>query len=452
MMKVWRPIAQKTGSESAQDALPLHWLVPAGLFLLILPTNHTMALRLISLFGALIIALLAWRKFGMPSIPIRWPLSAWVVLALASATWSADPVFTLNEVKTEIGYGVTAFFVFFVLTRSERDLFLGAHTAVAALALTIILALVGWLLGQHKGLVPYHRWDWVHGYASYSTYLATAVPVLGLWLAVAGRWQRTLGYVLIALVILIAYLLGNRMFWISTAGTLAVFLVLAVLRGRPAQPTVRRAPLLGGMLLCAVMFMLVAKEKPADYARTGSHSAISAHLAETFTQNERLYMWSFWLDRIAERPWTGVGFGRDLPHWVFEKPERWPDLYFAHAHNLVLDYGAQLGIPGILVLLWLFGSMARQFWRFARNPDKLLSLVGMTGLALITAILSKNMTDDLFWRTDALVFWSFAGMLLGYGTRRLQALRGELSAPSIGMLADQTLDDRQQHNLEVKPK
>jgi hypothetical protein len=32
-------------------------------------------------------------------------------------------------------------------------------------------------------------------------------------------------------------------------------------------------------------------------------------------------------------------------------------------------------------------------------------------------MLSKNMTDDLFWRGDALLFWALMGILLGYGIR-----------------------------------
>jgi len=44
-------------------------------------------------------------------------------------------------------------------------------------------------------------------------------------------------------------------------------------------------------------------------------------------------------------------------------------------------------------------------------------MMGICGIAVTIAMVTKNMTDDLFWRTDALLFWALVGLLLGYGTR-----------------------------------
>jgi O-antigen ligase len=170
------------------------------------------------------------------------------------------------------------------------------------------------------------------------------------------------------------------------------------------------------MAFSSMLFVQVTKQRPTDAAITAGQAGES-HVMKTFAQSERYRIWQFWTERIAERPLTGVGFGRDLPHRIFEKPAEWPDLFFAHAHNLVLNYGLQMGIPGILALLFLFGAMTREFWVMARLTDERHWEIGLAGLGLIVAVFSKNMTDDLFWRTDALVFWAFAGILLGYGAR-----------------------------------
>jgi len=141
-------------------------------------------------------------------------------------------------------------------------------------------------------------------------------------------------------------------------------------------------------------------------------------IATTVGKSERYIIWHYWLERIAERPLTGVGFARDLPHFVYAKPAEWPAFWFAHAHNLFLDYALQLGIPGLVVFLFLLGAMGREFWGLYRSADKEAWMVGLAGLGLLAALISKNMTDDLFWRTDALFFWAAAGILLGYGKRR----------------------------------
>ncbi len=416
-----RAMEHASQSEAARPAggLALAYLVPGALFLLVLPTNHTMALRMFCLVGTVAAAFLAARRHGFSSPPLRWPLLAWVALALASLAWSRMPAFSAGEIKTEIGYGLAAFFSFFVLTRGDQELRLWLHAAFGALALSIALSLVGYADGHATGVSPYMRWDAVHGYASFSTYLSTAVPLLALWFWSTGPRMRYVGWLVVTLLVIAASLLGNRMFWLAAAAGLTVTAAAVLLRRAPREPSKRRVlvPLFAAIALCAILFVTIAGQRPADYARPAEADE-SAGLTDVFARSERLYIWAFWLDRIAERPWTGVGFGRDLPHWIYEKPKEWPDLYFAHAHNMLLDYGLQMGIPGMLVLLWIFASIAAQFWRCTRDPDEQVFKVGATGMALVVSFFSKNMVDDLFWRTDALVFWSFAGILLGYAAGR----------------------------------
>ncbi len=395
------------------------YLAPGMLFLLVLPTNHTMALRMFCLVGTVAAAFLAARRHGCSSPPLRWPFLAWVILALASLAWSRMPAFSVGEIKTEIGYGLAAFLSFFVLTKDDRELRLWLHAAVGALALSIVLSLVGYANGHAAGVSPYMRWDAVHGYASFSTYLSAAVPLLVLWFWSTGSRMRYAGWLVVTLLVIAASLLGNRMFWLAAGAGLTVTAAAVLLRSARRGTSQRRVlmPLCAAVALCIILFLSIAGQRPADYARP-AEAHESTGLTDVFARSERLYIWAFWLDRIGEHPWTGVGFGRDLPHWVYEKPKEWPDLYFAHAHNMLLDYGLQMGIPGMLVLLWIFASIAAQFWRCTRDPDEQVFKVGATGLALVVSFFSKNMVDDLFWRTDALVFWSFAGILLGYAAGR----------------------------------
>lgn len=398
----------------------MYMLFASGFFLFVLPTNHTMALRMVSLFVGLAVAMVAIRRHGMPAVPIRWPLLAWIGLALLSLLWSEKPAFTLGEIKSEIGYGLVAFFSFFVLTHTQREMRLWLHIAVASLALTLVLGMIDYWTGEQQGISPYMRWDSVHGYASYATYLVTIVPILIYWVTNVSWRLRFFGTLLIATYLFVAYLLGNRMLWLSVAIAISVFAALYGWRWRHDASRFFKGllPLVIALTISCILFLQVAILRPADFARP-VETAVSGtdKLVQVFTKSERLYMWSYWLDRIEERPWTGVGFGRDLPHWVYEKPADWPDLYFAHAHNIVLDYGLQMGVLGIVVLLWLFGAIAWRFFRYTTSGDETAFLVGTTGLALVIAFFSKNLTDELFWRTDALVFWSFTGILLGFGER-----------------------------------
>lgn len=392
-------------------------LLPAGLFLCVLPINHTMALRLLCLFLMVIGALYGHFKDRVPSLPIKFPLALWAGFAVLSLAWSVDPVFSVNEIKTEIGYGMAAFLSFYGLTRSGGVWRLWLHCLAAGLLLSVGLAVAANF--GHLGIFPGYDWDWQHGFVAYSTYLALIAPfLLALWLATPLRaLPRNLVWLIAPLFLLAGYATLNRMFWLALGAILLTFAVL----WRGGKP--RRVNLLaagGALLLVALLFVAVAAQRPVDPLKTPvAKAGTVSHVLGTFGNSERFQIWHFWLERVAQRPWTGVGFGRDLPHYVYadQKPKEWAVLMFAHGHNLFLNYALQLGIGGFLVLLLLFGALLREFWRIRRAPAPDAAIVGLCGIALVVALVSKNMTDDLFWRSDSLLFWALAGMTLGYGRR-----------------------------------
>lgn len=402
----------------------------AGLFLLVLPINHTMALRMTSLAVAGVAALWCWfgARRGRPAFPLKLPLAVWVGTALLSLSWSVDPRYSLQEIKSEVLYGVIALATFFALTRRRADYMLWLHLLMASLLAT--LAIGQWKIWDLRG--AYYDWDWQHGYVSYSTYLACIAPLLFLWLQETARSLplRWAGGLLLAFFLWIAYLNDNRMFWASFA---AVTLTMAALwwRRYGADRATRRWLLLaaaGLLALSSVMFVAKAMKRIEAEPATSAAPA-GEHLVASVGQSERFIIWNYWLDRIAERPLTGVGFGRDLPHRHYKMPDGWNTMYFAHAHNLILDYALQMGILGVAACVFLFAAIGREFWRLYRHPDATAWRIGACGLGLLVAVLSKNMTDDLFWRTDALLFWALVGVLLGWGRRIVEA--GETpAAPS----------------------
>jgi O-antigen ligase len=401
-----------------EQHLPKLSVVPAAFFLFILPLNHTNALRLTALFLSGAVALHYALRHPVPRFPAKAALALWAGLALLSVSWSADPAFSLGEFKTEIIYGMIAFASLFVLIRDRVRWQIALLSALLGVALTLLIALAHY---GSAGLAASYDWDWQHGAISYSTYLATISPLLIYSLLYPWRmkWARPLLLVLACAFLFVGYKTGNRMLWLSVAGSGLLFIALAwmKMRGSRGARTVAVAAL-AGIALAALMFILVAQQRVINPLQSqAAAGGPMAHVESTFTRSERYEIWRYWLGHIRENPWTGVGFGRDLPHMVYEKPAEWFDLMFAHAHNLFLDYALQLGIPGVVALLILLGALGREFIRLYRQQHHEAWMIGGCGLALLLAMVSKNMTDDLFWRTDALLFWALKGALLGYGAR-----------------------------------
>jgi O-antigen ligase len=402
------------------------WWWPAAALLFILPFDHTMVLRLFCLLLTGVAAARLYFRTPVPPLPLKGPLALWAGLAALSLLWSFNPQVSLNELKAEVGYAVLAFYSFFVLTRGEREWRLGL-TALAGGLVTSALLLI-WNNRAH--LLSFVEYDWyaLDRGVLYSTHLVLIAPfLLYLWLrAPLARFPHNLAWLLLPVFLGAGYMTLNRMFWPSLAMVLLVYAFLwrraahGARRGGWGVPAVAAL----GLAVAFFLFADVATQRPVEahveaHAASDSDSDSASRVIETLQRSERYEIWGFWLERVAERPLLGVGFGRNLPRDVYadQKPPHWIDVMFAHGHNLFLDYALQLGVAGLAVLLLLLASLLRAFWGLFRNPHADVSLVGICGVALLVAMVSKNMTDDLFWRGNGLLFWALAGMTLGYGKR-----------------------------------
>lgn len=394
-----------------------HFLPPM-IFLLALPLNHNMALRMLTLFlsGALAIRHAINNPF--PEIPVKLPLALWAGVSVLSLSWSVDPLFSLSELKTELAYGMVAFFSFYILTQNSQEWQRWLQAIVAGMMLTVTMLI--WTNHNHLASFQAYDWHWQHGFVAYSTYLVTILPCLiYFWLAKSGGHIYKLRWALLPLFLFAGYATLNRMFWLTTSLVFIVWIGLWwARRERDRHTKALLAITISGVLTLTLLFIAVAGQRPSDNtAPQAATSSISDHLRNTFEHSERYDIWRFWLTHIADKPLTGVGFGRDLPHLTYadNKPQDWPDLMFAHAHNILLDFTMQLGLVGLAAFLFLLGALLRYFWRLYRNPVEEVALIGICGMTTVIAMLSKNMTDNLFWRGDALLFWALMGILLGYG-------------------------------------
>lgn len=105
------------------------------------------------------------------------------------------------------------------------------------------------------------------------------------------------------------------------------------------------------------------------------------------------------------------------------------------AHNIVLLYGAEMGIVGVVALLALLFAVARLAWRVVRLDDAYMSAVASGLLAGIVALFVHSQLGWLF-RYDPVftLFWFVVGLLLA-AYHVLTQVRGEAS-PAQGTQPD----------------
>ena len=389
-----------------------------ALFLAAVLFPHTEALRLILLLGGTVLAgiwLVSAKARGeylsiefLP--PLVVPIATWSAWATASIAWSMAPAMSLKELQNEIGYAFLAFWFCYCAAQTRA--------ASRAIPLTVILSSIAacmlGLLAFWFPSVQLTLGKFNSGAGDQTSALLTLMPcvLVGVWLAEKYETPRHIKafiYVLPVLFIASAYTTLNRTVWM---GFSAEILILGTFYlGRPnlsEQRSRMRNPTF--VLLASTLVMMAGA---AMVLRTQDERVTLEMAHEQFSHDPRLALWSWTIELIKERPLLGYGFGRGIIreqlHEEFEARGIW------HPHNLFLGAAVELGLPGLIFLLLLLAATAREGWRLARDADAVAAGCGAALVAIVMGMLIRNMTDILWVRQNALLYWGVVGSVLGWG-------------------------------------
>jgi putative inorganic carbon (HCO3(-)) transporter len=398
-------------------------LLPFMALLFVLPFPGTVTLRLLCLAGALLVAIALWRRLAPPPVPCKPALAFWALVALLSLAGAVDPGYSLGEIKNEVLYTMVAFVAFYAVTREENDLkrlsialFAGA-LVMCAWALESRFRLGFWqerggIFGTeafpgYAGVLGIgQERKGIYGTGAFPGYAAVLVPVLflfGAW--IPGRWRSMAAAALFAMVAVTGFLSLQRIFEAVLALQVGLALILL---WRKDLIRLSRTAVLGGLIgiivLAGGIFAFV------------QHERLNMTNATPIAEDARITQWRGVLGRIAQNPVSGSGFGQE----IMKKAHRdlIPNSSLWHAHNVFLNYGLEMGLPGILAIGWVFFSLLKEYWRFYNSADEKLRLLGVAGLMLVLGVVLRNQVNDMFIRDAAILFWAINGALLGLGHRR----------------------------------
>ena len=128
----------------------------------------------------------------------------------------------------------------------------------------------------------------------------------------------------------------------------------------------------------------------------------------------RLAMWESTVQMIMDHPLRGIGWGA---YWMV-----YPlyDFYIVdgsvmlvHAHNIYLNYIAEIGIiGGLAYFAWFFGSMGTALFskKYLQSNVYEGILFGL-GLALISVALNGLTDDVLFNIPSSMLLWMICGLI-----------------------------------------
>jgi len=376
----------------------------AALFLASCLFGHTVSVRLLLLTEGIILASVVVSTRQARSLPPIWiPFLLWGAWALASLSWSIEPERTLKELRNEVFYTGAALWICFVGAQARNAPRIFFPLLGIAAAGTCAIALYEFRRGWEHYLAGWHG-----GPGDHSSALLVLLPcvVMTGWYGVRTGWRPWILACTGALVLLLfasAYTTLNRTIWLGFGVQLLMLGVLTLWRARARG--IAAAITVVVVAGCGVIMLNIQAERTATMG------------AKSFEEDPRLTLWPRIAEHVQERPVTGYGFGRGLLRDSLQQELRSFDQHLWHAHNIFLEALVQLGVPGVFLLALLLGAVLRAGWRLAQSTDKAAAACGIALMAVVAGTLVRNMTDSLFVRQNALLFWGVVGVLLALGAR-----------------------------------
>ncbi len=376
-------------------------LVGLTVLLPILHIAHATGLR--NLLAAVITVwalILLGRERELP--PLSGAVGAWLALAMVSSLWSPDSEATLKGVLTDIVMPMGACYAACLVSRrvqAFRTLSVGVMCGTAILAaLTIFAFIIGGTkslpLAEGPGLLYYYP-----GPGVASTLAVYALPFALLLAADDERPVSYAGYVSLGSILITGLGSMNRMFWVASLLAVAAFYIWQW----PRLPARHRRLLIAGILACAA-----------------GAAAMVVHLTETrkvgeLTEDTRFLAWREWTPIAAAAPVLGHGFGKKIVREVGgdRLPTQVTQVHpylLSHGHNLFLVVVLQLGLVGLISFCVLLLALAGEAYRGRRRAQV---LDGAALIALLVAMIVKNLTDDFMDHAVVVAFWACAGILVG---------------------------------------
>ncbi len=359
--------------------------------------------------------LVRWLAYCRPTVrtPGDWPIGLLVIMLPVTLWATALPDITRSEVLRLLT-GIALYYAIVNWTDRTVRLRVVAGGAVAAgLGLALLAPFIGGLpVASKLSFVPSLN-------ARLPQVLATSVNpnvmagalVLLLPLALALllyawprlRWfARALAILAGAAMLVVLVLTQSRGAWLGIIAALGVLVALRWRRGWLALPL---ATVAAGLVAWQIGFGRVADAMLASQALGGA--------------DQRVEIWSRALYMLQDFPFTGVGMGsfRQAANLLYPFFLAGPDAEIPHAHNLFLQVGVDLGVPGLVAWLALLILVCVCAWlvyrRGRRQRDTMLTALGAGLLASQAALVVHGLTDAATWGTrPAVLVWAIWGLAM----------------------------------------
>lgn len=359
------------------------------------------------------------------------PIVLFLGLAIASCVMSSHKQYSEQELL-RVGTGILLYFaVAYEFRRSEQL----ARLVDALMAVTIVVSLIGF--AQYASSHSFHNMGVFGDHQLFGSFLMILLPIVGIMAVSEKNPNRQLVAQIATVMAATCLLLSQaRSAWIgAAAGMLLLGIVASVMAWKDKSSRHNRHLVVLPALLLVIavgFFLLIFPQTSALVGRATTLQSASA----VDTWKIRQHTWAGVDKMIRERPLTGFGLGL-YPYYQKEYTHDGMPLarmggapsLGEQAHNTYLQTAAELGLPGLLLMVaTLAVFLVTGFRRIGQlEPGTRRSL--LMGSLAATVAFAVDAFASPSWQCGQISMFFWLTMGIGVASMRPQARpRKELTA------------------------
>ncbi|MCZ7546822.1 MAG: O-antigen ligase family protein [Anaerolineae bacterium] len=410
--------------------LLLVWLIPLGFN----PVSRWHFEPDKAAFLLLLAGLLAGGGVALPRRAVRWPLALYTLAAALATAFSVAPAVSVwGAPGWRFGLLTWLALALTFLAAAGQLRRAGARRRVIDALLVGSAPACAYAALQAAGLDPLlllgdnlPRVYATFGHANFfAAYLAMVAPLtLARAISARSRRARLLWSALLAAQAASVALTLSRSGWLAMAAALGMVALAWAWRAGRRRLVV--ALLMGAAAVAALLLVLSAGPPLPGSAPHLLQTLTAVFRTDSPTVQIRFLGWEAAGRMIADRPLLGFGPGTyGLALDAYYPPGLAPyggaKALGGHPHNLPLEVGAAVGLPGAAAYFWLVGAVLWGMWRGARGRRGL----SVAQVAVLAAGVAGLVTSLLEFETvgASMVFWLLAGMSEAGEARRVRVPR-----------------------------
>lgn len=379
-------------------------------------------------FGILLLATLLWRTrwdlrkervLAFLRTGANLPVLLFLGLAILSCLLSPYKAQSAQEVL-RIGAGVLLYFVVAYQFRRSEHLSKLVDTLIFVTVGASLVGFVQYSVSAEQRAVGMFGNDQLLG-----SFLMILLPIIAVIAITEKTTNRQLA-AQVATVLATACLLlaHSRSAWVGAASGLVVLSLLAILTSaRKGKWAARKHEFVLPVMLLVIssgLFLILWPQAGSIFQRAGTLSQVSTDS----TWMQRQQYWNGTLQMIREHPWTGVGVGTYAIHqqaytgrgistdWMMEGRRA---SLGENAHNFYLQLTAELGLPGLFLMLAVLATFLIAGLRRVKEMDPGIRRCLLMGAMASTVAFMADAIASPSWQLGqiSMFLWLILGMGVG---------------------------------------